>query len=76
MTYEPLYSEPVGGGWTDAVLPGLWQVPLTGGAPQRLSCNRGGQYEAAADRGTRVIRLDTTAGRTDLVVRDRPAGSC
>ncbi|MFB7470121.1 M4 family metallopeptidase [Kitasatospora sp. NPDC056184] len=64
------------GGWTNAALPKLWQIPLAGGAPQRVSCDRGGQYEAAADEGTRVVWLDATAGTTDLVVRDRPAGRC
>lgn len=64
------------GGWTNAALPKLWQVPLAGGAPQRVSCDRGGQYEAAADEGTRVVWLDATAGTNDLVVRDRPAGRC
>ncbi|MFF7994699.1 M4 family metallopeptidase [Kitasatospora xanthocidica] len=75
VTYQVDGDKPAGG-WTNAALPKLWQVPLTGGTPQRLSCDRGGQYEAAADQGTRVIWLDATAGRTDLVVRDRPAGIC
>ncbi|MFB9371465.1 M4 family metallopeptidase [Kitasatospora albolonga] len=57
-------------------LPKLWQFPVTGGTPQRLSCNRAGQYMPAADRGTRVLWTDSTPGRTDLVVRDRPAVSC
>ncbi|WP_406194973.1 M4 family metallopeptidase [Kitasatospora sp. NBC_01560] len=65
-----------GGEVSNANLPKLWQLPITGGTPQRLSCNRGGQSQAAADRGTRVIWLDASAGRTDLVMRDRPAGSC
>ncbi|MFE6866655.1 M4 family metallopeptidase [Kitasatospora sp. NPDC057692] len=65
------------GGWTNAALPKLWQIPLAGGgAPQRVSCDRGGQYEAAADEGTRVVWLDATAGTNDLVVRERPAGGC
>ncbi|MFF2659795.1 M4 family metallopeptidase [Kitasatospora sp. NPDC058032] len=57
-------------------LPKLWQLPLTGGTPERVSCNRGGQYAPVADRGTRVLWLDATAGRTDLVVRERAAGTC
>ncbi|WP_406210090.1 M4 family metallopeptidase [Kitasatospora sp. NBC_01560] len=64
------------GGWTNAALPKLWQLPITGGTPVRVTCNRGGQYEAAADRGSRVLWLDATTGHTDLVVRDRPAGPC
>ncbi|MFD8757234.1 M4 family metallopeptidase [Kitasatospora sp. NPDC059577] len=75
VTYRVEGDKPAGG-WTNAALPKLWQVPLAGGTPQRLSCNRGGQYEAAADQGTRVVWLDATVGRTDLVVRDRPAGTC
>ncbi|MFC5667784.1 M4 family metallopeptidase [Kitasatospora misakiensis] len=63
-------------GTKNADLPKLWQLPLTGGTPERLSCNRGGQYGPAADRGTRVVWLDATAGRTDLVVRERAAGTC
>ncbi|MER7582539.1 M4 family metallopeptidase [Kitasatospora sp. NPDC097691] len=75
VTYRVDSEKPVGG-WTNAALPKLWQVPLAGGTPQRLSCNRGGQYDPAADQGTRVIWLDATTGRTDLVVRDRAAGTC
>ncbi|MFE6866620.1 M4 family metallopeptidase [Kitasatospora sp. NPDC057692] len=66
----------VGGGVKNADLPKLWQLPLTGGTPERVSCNRGGQYAPVADRGTRVLWLDATAGRTDLVVRERAAGTC
>jgi bacillolysin len=75
VTYQ-LTSERPAGGWTNAALPKLWQVPLAGGAPQRLSCDRGGQYSPAADQGTRVVWLDATPGRADLVVRERPAGHC
>ncbi|MFI6846491.1 M4 family metallopeptidase [Kitasatospora sp. NBC_00085] len=75
VTYESPSSKP-STGWSNAALPKLWQIPVTGGTPQRLSCNRGGQYQASADQGTRVIWLDATPGRTDLVVRDRPAGGC
>ncbi|MFI6445918.1 M4 family metallopeptidase [Kitasatospora sp. NPDC050543] len=75
VTYGVLGSKPAGG-WSNAALPKLWQIPITGGTPERLSCNRGGQYLPAADQGTRVIWLDATAGRTDLVVRNRPVGSC
>ncbi|MEU1505393.1 M4 family metallopeptidase [Kitasatospora sp. NPDC005748] len=64
------------GEWSNAALPKLWQVPLAGGTPERVSCNRGGQYRPAAEQGTRVVWVDATAGRSDLVVRDRPAGGC
>ncbi|MFJ8436724.1 M4 family metallopeptidase [Kitasatospora sp. NPDC094019] len=66
----------VTGGTKNADLPKVWQFPLTGGTPERMSCNRGGQYSPVADRGTRVVWLDATAGRTDLVVRERAAGTC
>ncbi|MCG6497972.1 M4 family metallopeptidase [Kitasatospora sp. A2-31] len=66
----------VTGSTKNADLPKLWQLPLTGGTPERVSCNRGGQYAPVADRGTRVVWLDATAGRTDLVVRERAAGTC
>ncbi|MFJ9950252.1 M4 family metallopeptidase [Kitasatospora sp. NPDC091207] len=75
VTYQ-VGSDEADGGWKNATLPKLWQVPLVGGTPERLSCNRGGQYLPAAERGTRVVWVDATAGRSDLVVRDRPAGTC
>ncbi|GAA1413071.1 hypothetical protein GCM10009639_65740 [Kitasatospora putterlickiae] len=65
-----------GGAVRNTELPKLWQLPLTGGTPERVSCNRGGQYAPVADRGTRVLWLDATAGRTDLVARERAAGTC
>ncbi|MFD5085194.1 M4 family metallopeptidase [Kitasatospora sp. NPDC058406] len=75
VTYQRGGAKP-SGGWTNAALPKLYQVPVTGGAPVRLSCNRGVQAYPAADRGTRVLWLDYSPGRIDLVVRDRPAGTC
>lgn len=61
---------------TNASLGKLWQLPLTGGTPERVSCNRGAQFSAVADSGRRVVWLDVTTGRTDLVTRDRPAVRC
>ncbi|MGV9264926.1 M4 family metallopeptidase [Kitasatospora sp. NPDC003701] len=75
VTYQ-VGDEEGTGGWNNAALPKLWQVPLAGGTPERLSCNRGSQNAPAAERGTRVVWVDGTAGRTDLVVRDRAAGTC
>ncbi|MFE2722147.1 M4 family metallopeptidase [Kitasatospora sp. NPDC059327] len=75
ITFQASGSEPAGG-WTNAALPKLWQLPITGGTPVRVSCNRGGQVEPAADRDSRVLWLDATTGHTDLVVRERPATSC
>ncbi|MFE2107347.1 M4 family metallopeptidase [Kitasatospora sp. NPDC059463] len=75
VTFVHAFEEP-NGPVHNADLPKLWQLPLAGGTPRRVSCNRGGQYVPAADRGTRVLWLDATAGRTDLVVRERPTGTC
>ncbi|MFI6922617.1 M4 family metallopeptidase [Nonomuraea spiralis] len=57
-------------------LPKIYQVPVTGGALERYSCNRGEQSLFAAGTGGRVLWLDGTAGDTDLVTRDRPAHRC
>ncbi|WP_405599418.1 MULTISPECIES: hypothetical protein [unclassified Streptomyces] len=63
--------------WANATLPKLYQVTPDGkGGAQRVSCNRGDQVYPAADEGQRVLWLDGTTGYTDLVKRDRPAGSC
>lgn len=50
--------------------------PLRQGSVRWISCNRGDQVYAAADEGLRVLWLDGTAGSTNLVKRDRPAGGC
>ncbi|MFB7334263.1 M4 family metallopeptidase [Streptomyces adustus] len=63
--------------WANDTLPKLYQVASDGkGGAQRVSCNRGDQVYAAADSGQRVLWLDGTTGYTNLVKRDRPAGSC
>ncbi|MFD8641907.1 M4 family metallopeptidase [Streptomyces zaomyceticus] len=63
--------------WANDTLPKLFQVASDGkGGAQRVSCNRGDQVFAAADEGLRVVWLDGTTGSTNLVKRDRPAGSC
>ncbi|MER7171393.1 M4 family metallopeptidase [Streptomyces mesophilus] len=63
--------------WANDTLPKLYQAAPDGkGGAQRLSCNRGDQVYASADTGTRVLWLDGTTGWTNLVKRDRPAGSC
>ncbi|MGW4387346.1 M4 family metallopeptidase [Streptomyces sp. NPDC004685] len=63
--------------WANATLPKLYQVAPDGkGGAQRVSCNRGDQVYPAADEGQRVLWLDGTTGYTNLVKRDRPAGSC
>ncbi|WP_433272122.1 M4 family metallopeptidase [Actinosynnema sp. CS-041913] len=70
------FSTRVGVPNTNAGLPKLVQVPVWGGTPVRLSCNRGDQAVFAADRHRRVVWLDGTAGATDLVTRDSPARRC
>ncbi|MEU4208971.1 M4 family metallopeptidase [Streptomyces sp. NPDC026206] len=55
----------------------LWQFG-TDATPSRarVSCNRGEQVWAAAAGGRQVVWIDGTTGYTDLVTRNRPAGSC
>ncbi|MGW2840278.1 M4 family metallopeptidase [Streptomyces sp. NPDC001493] len=63
--------------WANDTLPKLYQATPDGkGGAQRVSCNRGDQAYATADEGGRVLWLDGTTGYTNLVKRDRPAGSC
>ncbi|MFH8419860.1 M4 family metallopeptidase [Streptomyces sp. NPDC018038] len=57
-------------------LPKLWQLPTDGSRRERVSCNRGEQSYPAAGAGRQVVWLDATTGSTDLVVRNRPAGTC
>lgn len=68
---------PPASSWDNATLPKLYQVAPDGkSGAQRVSCNRGDQVYPAADEGRRVLWLDGTTGYTNLVKRDRPAGSC
>ncbi|GHE29928.1 hypothetical protein GCM10017673_35890 [Streptosporangium violaceochromogenes] len=57
-------------------LPKIAQLPATGGTPAPVTCNRGehGAFAAAGD--TRVVWVDGTAGRADLVTRAEPADDC
>ncbi|MEV6683615.1 M4 family peptidase, partial [Streptomyces erythrochromogenes] len=57
-------------------LPKLWQLTTDGSRRERVSCNRGEQNNPAAGAGRQVAWLDATTGSTDLVVRERPAGTC
>ncbi|MEU8778062.1 M4 family metallopeptidase [Streptomyces sp. NPDC048606] len=57
-------------------LPKLWQLTTDGSRRERVSCNRGEQGSPAAGAGRQVAWLDSTTGSTDLVVRERPAGTC
>nr|WSW70648.1 hypothetical protein OG461_33140 [Streptomyces sp. NBC_00995] len=70
-------SLPPATSWTNETLPKLFQSAPDGkGGAQRMSCNRGDQVFGVADEGRRVLWLDGTTGYTNLVKRDRPAGSC
>ncbi|MEN8650942.1 M4 family metallopeptidase [Streptomyces sp. 21So2-11] len=63
--------------YRNETLPKLWQFAADAtGERERVSCNRGDQSSASADTGRRVVWIDGTAGFSDLVVRDRPAGRC
>ncbi|WP_433891184.1 M4 family metallopeptidase [Streptomyces sp. CA-111067] len=63
--------------WANDTLPKLYQFAADGtGGPQRVSCDRGDQLFPAAGDGTQVLWLDGTTGWTNLVKRDRPAGTC
>ncbi|MGV9271421.1 M4 family metallopeptidase [Kitasatospora sp. NPDC003701] len=75
VTFQHRGAKP-SGGWSNAALPKLYQLPVTGGTPVRVSCNRGTQFHPAADQGARVVWLDATAGRNDLVARNQPAKAC
>ncbi|MFJ8013913.1 M4 family metallopeptidase [Streptomyces sp. NPDC096339] len=57
-------------------LPKLWQLSTDGSRRERVSCNRGEQSHPAAGSGRQVAWLDATTGSTDLVTRERPAGTC
>ncbi|MEV6260777.1 M4 family metallopeptidase [Streptomyces sp. NPDC051784] len=68
---------PAATSYANDTLPKLYQTAPDGkGGPRRVSCNRGDQVYPASDTGTRVLWLDGTTGYTNLVKRDRPAGSC
>ncbi|MEH6378309.1 M4 family metallopeptidase [Streptomyces sp. KLMMK] len=54
----------------------LWQLSPDGSRRERVSCNRGEQLSHASADGRQVIWVDATTGRTDLVTRTRPAGTC
>ncbi|MFJ2753634.1 M4 family metallopeptidase [Streptomyces sp. NPDC087297] len=57
-------------------LPKLWQLTTDGSRRERVSCNRGEQSHPAAGAGRQVAWLDATTGSTNLVVRERPTGTC
>ncbi|MFK8909161.1 M4 family metallopeptidase [Streptomyces sp. YS-3] len=62
--------------YRNETLPKLWQLSADGTRRERLSCNRGEQLYPSAAGGRQVVWLDGTTGWTDLVTRERPAGTC
>ncbi|MCP2335542.1 M4 family metallopeptidase [Actinomadura rupiterrae] len=67
---------PGGDVFTNAGAPKLFQLPARGGTPVRMSCDRGEQGRFGIGDGHRVVWADGTAGRADLVTRDRSVGAC
>lgn len=51
-------------------------VPLDGGGPKPVTCNRGDQAYPGLSAGKKTAFLDASQGRTDLMVRAKPAGPC
>lgn len=62
--------------YRNETLPKLWQFTPDGRREGRVSCNRGEQSHGDSPGGRQVIWTDGTTGSTDLVTRDRPAGTC
>ncbi|MEU5437380.1 M4 family metallopeptidase [Streptomyces sp. NPDC020719] len=62
--------------YRNETLPKLWQLSADGTRKERVSCNRGEQLYPSSAGGRKVVWLDGTTGFTDLVTRDRPAGTC
>ncbi|MBB5120194.1 M4 family metallopeptidase [Streptomyces eurocidicus] len=60
----------------DDKLSRLWQLSPDGARLGRVSCNRGEQTTYASAGGKQVVWVDRTTGYNDLVVRNRPAGTC
>ncbi|CAG6392157.1 Zn-dependent metalloprotease [Actinacidiphila cocklensis] len=74
LTVYPSFSQ-VFDNYNDT-LAKLYQFTPQGAPLGRVSCSVGQQSNAAADTGSRVLWMDTTTTDTDLVTRDRPAGTC
>jgi Zn-dependent metalloprotease len=54
----------------------VWHLPVTGGSPQLVTCNRGDQGYASMGNGQRAVWLDGSLGRTDLMTSPRPRPAC
>ena len=54
----------------------VWHLPVTGGLPRLVTCNRGDQAYASIGSGQRSVWLDGALGRTDLMTRAKPMLPC
>jgi Zn-dependent metalloprotease len=54
----------------------VWHIPVTGGTPRVVTCNRGDQAYASIGQGKRSVWLDGALGRTDLMTRAEPRSTC
>ena len=59
--------------WLDTY---LRQLPYAGGATKRVSCSNAYKGAPASDSGTGVTWVDFTGGRSQIVNRETPVGSC
>jgi Zn-dependent metalloprotease len=54
----------------------VWHLPVTGGNPRLVTCNRGDQGYASIGNRQRAVWLDGSLGRTDLMTKARPPPAC
>ncbi len=54
----------------------VWIVPVTGGIPRLVTCNRGDQAYPSIGDGERAAWLDGSLGRTDLMTRAKAPLGC
>jgi Zn-dependent metalloprotease len=54
----------------------VWHLPVTGGNPRLVTCNRGDQGYASIGNRQRAVWLDGSLGRTDLMTSSRPPPPC
>ncbi|CAN5721035.1 hypothetical protein BH20ACT23_BH20ACT23_21880 [soil metagenome] len=54
----------------------VWHMPVTGGLPRVVTCNRGDQGYSSIGNGQRAVWLDGSLGRTDLMTRAKPPLTC
>jgi bacillolysin len=54
----------------------VWHLPVSGGTPRVVTCNRGDQAYASIGNGRRAVWLDGSLGRTDVMTRAEPRTTC